>query len=79
MADIGKLRARVAELEVRLDVETKAHEQAVISYMAANARIAELESRIALACEVADSCSGNYMRLILTGEVERADHESRKL
>lgn len=42
-------------------------------------RVRELEARIELAREVASYCSGDYMRAILSGEIDRDEHESRKL
>lgn len=45
----------------------------------AEAEIAALRARIALASDVADNCYGDYMRLILSGEVDRDEHEARKL
>lgn len=42
-------------------------------------KLAELEARAELAREVADNCSGDYMRAILDGEIDRAEHESRHL
>lgn len=61
-------RGLSARLEVAL-AERDAHER----------RVRELEARIELASEVASNCSGDYMRAILSGEIDRDEHESRTL
>lgn len=45
----------------------------------AESEAAALRARIALAVEVADNCSGDYMRSILSGEIDLAEHKARKL
>lgn len=38
-----------------------------------------LQARVRLAREVADNCSGDYMRAILDGEIDAAEHAARRL
>lgn len=42
-------------------------------------KLGELEERIALAKSIADNCSGDYLRAVLDGEIDAAEHERRKL